>query len=561
MRINPIAILQELTKVCSSFCVIRGKDTILEGTYRDIDCFVRVDEFFVVDNKLTALGFERINLRRGALFYSLQSDEINCIFDLHIDFSIHGVDWNINYDPDKHCDISMQIRFLDETSTNEHAILISIYQNKGKNCENLYLPPLEELSFINPSKYLYYKAQYFLRFKYSHIKIFFYIFLLFSSLNITLQWLSFYREKALSISAINNFGRFKVRERLLMLKTASIKEICVKNTRDQDLRFGWLPAEKNIIADFISTHSKRSKIIYFILKYFWFLVAPDNKLRIYNSNGAGSGRNIVGIFFGTPSKDRSLLFYYKKRNRAFFIKFSSEEEESNYNARYEYEAILFFQKVQNVFNSPRARFYKNALVTSKISRNTSKFQPHIDEYLTCLTLAQFSYCKFGTAQSLLIEYPLAHTVKNTVAFEYYQALRLELEENIDNFHEVIATSWAHGDLTPWNVLETSPKLTLIDFEKFRFSDCVVGYDFAHYYISSFIFSTENKTAITFSHIRSKMADLWDELNFKGKPGLGLLTCLVLLEYLQVAVSSDAKLTEYRALYRVVDLFLQNKNEI
>lgn len=559
MNINVLEISQSLTQCCTSFCIIRGKNEFLSGSYRDIDCFVRVDEFFILDELLVSYGFSRRNIRRGALFYEFKNDNEIYLFDVHVEFAIHGVDWGIEFDPKNHCEECNQIRFLRSDMIAEHAILITIYQNKGYKKKLLDLPDYEKLEFIRPNRLLYYRAQKYLRSSNSHRKTYYYAFLFTGNVNILLAWFNYFREHSLNVKALCNFGKFKIRERLLLLNLDSIKEIRVKNTRDDDLRFGWVPTNDNRISGFISGHSFRGKVIQKMLKYISFALKADQRLFIYLKNNFSSGRNILGIFFGTPSLDRSVIFHYRNRDYLYFLKFPATKS-ALYNARHEHDSISHFRRVQNVFEVPRSRLYHNALLTRSVQGIDEAPRSSIGDSLKKLTVQQTKLSKLGALSS----FEIVQDVKNTDALEHFNRLRLQVKSEFLQCNQKVATSWAHGDLTPWNLLRTKPKYTLIDFEKFKFSDCVVGYDLVHYFISGFIFAQKPPENEAFRKLTFDLEVIWDDLEFQGKPDLELLISLVLLEYLYVAMGSREEILEYRSLYQTVDIFLQaldEKNEI
>ena len=556
MNISILKISQLLTEYCTSFCIIRGKNEFGNGTYRDIDCFVRVDEFYILDELLISYGFSRRNIRRGALFYELKRDEKIYLFDVHIEFAIHGVDWGIDFDPKIHCEYFDKIRFLRSDMIAEHAILIEIYQNKGQKRNLIDLPNYEKLKFLRPGRFLYYRAQKYLRSKNSQRKIKFYTFLFTSSTNTLFAWLNYYRENSLNIKAISNFGKFKIRDRLLLLNLNSIKEIKVKNTRDDDLRFGWVRTNDNKISDFISVHSYRGKVIQKLLRYCSFALIADQKLFIYLTNNFASERSILGIFFGTPSIDRSVLFHYRNRGYSYFLKFTATESSSAYNAKHEHEAISYFRRVQDVFEVPRSRLYHNALLTKSVQGISDAPGSGISASLKKLTVQQSKLSKLDA----LDDFEILQNVKNTEALEYFNRLHRQWRSEVLPCKQKVATSWAHGDLTPWNLLRTIPKYTLIDFEKFRFSSCVVGYDLVHYFISEFIFSQKVPEKEGFNKLTCDIELIWDDLEFQGKPDLPILISLVLLGYLYVALGSGEKIIEYKSLYQTVDIFLQALDE-
>ena len=121
-------LLVTLSKKTDTFCIIRGHKNLFNNDFRDIDCFVRADEFHIIDYELTDLGFLKKGFRPSAVFYEKHLNGVKCIIDLHIDFSIHGVDWNLNFDVQKHCQEILGVRTLNEQAALEHAILISVFQ-------------------------------------------------------------------------------------------------------------------------------------------------------------------------------------------------------------------------------------------------------------------------------------------------------------------------------------------------------------------------------------------------------------------------------------------------
>ena len=179
MKVEVISTLARLTKVSETFCVIRGSENLFSGLHRDIDCFVRADEFYHIDQILKSLGFKRTGIRRSALFYELNVDDVICIIDLHIDFAVHGVDWNIVFNPSTHCRMVKKVRILKENLVNEHKVLISIYQNKGLNPFDDDLPKFEQLQLVRPNKRLYLSSISFLKSKTKFKKIKFFRTLIF----------------------------------------------------------------------------------------------------------------------------------------------------------------------------------------------------------------------------------------------------------------------------------------------------------------------------------------------------------------------------------------------
>lgn len=188
MKLNIKNLFVTLSTKTETFCIIRGHNKFFDNNYRDIDCFVSADEFYVIDRELTELGFLRKGFRPNAVFYEKYMNEEKCIIDLHICFSVHGIDWNLDFDTQKHCREILGVRILNEKATLEHAILISIFQNKGLDVNIGHLPNFSELSFIQPEKREYLKAVKFLRASKKLRKISFFIFLLKSSKQTLFAW-------------------------------------------------------------------------------------------------------------------------------------------------------------------------------------------------------------------------------------------------------------------------------------------------------------------------------------------------------------------------------------
>ena len=563
-------ILQELSLSTSSFCIIRGSEKLFKGDFRDIDCYICPTEYNIVSTIFENYNFYPVEGRKNEIFYKSDLYHDGLIFDLHFSLSIHGVNFLKIIDINQNIFYKDNIRFLNQDVVVEHAIGIGVYQNKfvlPSELKNRSLPNYEDLKYINVGKVKF--NFWLLSFSSPLIlkRFLFYIGLFtFDSRYRLVDWLCFVIQPKMKVSVLDLLTDSQIYPCVKELNLNLPNCMSVKLTKMGDLRFSWPDRQSSLITSFISQHTLRARAIVFLIKKINILPRPDIIIN-YEKTVLGFTRKLPRVFqacfFGTPSIDKSILINYKKGLYNYFSKSKPKNSLSIYDPYKEYEALRNFSIFQKTFKSPRGRLYKDNFITKGIIPNGKINNELIDKMLIDYTNQQ--YCKVKLLSANMFKFNDGCMFKvNKKAFEYYSSIEDNINYNINNDLKIIPVSWAHGDLTPWNIIFSKPHIYVIDFEKFKLSGVPVGYDFIHYYISKILFGTKKLNFKTLNYNIISIRNRWNLLNSNIATSKGLFSLniyLVLLSYLKTATESKRELSQYDDLYSYTEAIIVILNEM
>jgi hypothetical protein len=551
-------ILRELTNSASSFCVIRGEEKLFTGDFRDIDCYVCPSEYGLVRGVLNRHKFFPEEGRKNEFFFHEQTGQTDLIIDLHLTFSIHGVNVFKSFELSRDTVSRVGIRFFTKKSVVEHAIAISIFQNKcslSSELKDIILPTYQELSVLDVGqKQYHFWRMALLAPKVLKKPLFLIGMCLIECTNVRKSWFGFLMQPNASESLVNLVFKSGIYSGIKDLNLDMPKSISVKLTTAGDLRFAWASAEPKLIGNFISQHTLRARLIVALMGWLIPLVRPALILffdQRPKSQNVKLERNFRACFFGTPSVDQSLLIYYEKASINFYAKFRPNESESLYDAKREFEARECFSSFQDVFCAPAGKLYKQYHITKAIQRSSAISDASIQKLLIEYTLQQETKALTQAKAEFLEGIERDIVPVNARAFELYRKLTKNIISTSKCEADVISLTWAHGDLTPWNMIISGNDVYVIDFEKFVFMGMPIGYDLVHYNVSALIFAPSRSSVKEVKTWVVKARKIWAELkgiHVNSEILFALNIFLVLSSYLKIAVESEKELTQYLDIY-------------
>lgn len=527
-------LLQDLSSKFKSFVYLRGD---LDDP-RDIDCVLSIDDFITFNN-LYKTNINNYNGKRAnAVFVSLNYKGINIVLDIHLNFKTHGVSY---YSDDFYYLNTTNIegiRCLNNIASFFHSLSIVIFINKFKKNKNF------ETKFSNIDKSLLNLKE---RWIFNHLRdkplklpIYLIIILLFYP-NLFIHWILYKFERRGKIGLLIKLSEYNIID---LLKNLGIdyNDLSFINTKDDELRFAVSGTDLNQAFSYVSMSNNGiiiKKHISGLLSFFKIskLIYQNIVFEGYKSNK----RQLLSVFFGTHSIDKSQLIKYSKGTSNYLIKFG--EFVKNESVSMDLYRLIGLSlappkhklrsgdKLIQQYIEPKPISFDNFLISFEFS-----------EYIH----RQFSDSKLGNVNTLTRK-QFYFKSNEFITFQKFKY------DKIDSNINEVPLSWAHCDLTLWNIINESSisgkfKYHIIDFEKFKPTDVPAGYDFCHYVCSYHIFYNIELTDKDYYYYFELFNEVLSSLNFKiSLDYYNFLISEVVINYMIIADSSSKFLTQYNWL--------------
>jgi hypothetical protein len=571
--VNVYEILARISTEIPEFIVLRGKESILAGNFRDIDCYVGKNDLFRLFSVLDKFEGRVHSSRVNGICIDIRLADKLVTLDVHFSLNVHGV---VTFEPSgdflkSRREVIRGIAFYSDEVEIVHAHLICLFGNRGLLPKRLTKVDFTEevaerhAELITSAtkfdgrkivKYTRRNTRYSWRFAPVIISI--------AGLSNALGWIkyiwsAFHIDRTSEVLySIYQSGVISVLNKHMVDKGRTWNIVL---NRDGDVRFVCVSKDISSVFVFISRHSAKSLLKFFALKALSVFKIGFQSSYIFDDTSLVSvqtNRRLVSCFFGTRSIDRTILLLIERGGTQYFVKFKGKDLDGD--VKQEFLNLRKYSRLSKSLLAPRAFLLSNNVMLQRKQAS----RPYLPSSFLGSEQLKFylSDQKLAAQKVALCEFleRLEAELNAVLHGRYYAAWNKLLILYKNTYfqrplrQEFIYTSWSHGDFTPWNVLWDGKRFKLIDFEKFCNSGSPLGLDLMTYLVAPIIFENRRINKAMERRMRSIF------LKMEGLNGINaclqfdISLVVVLSKYLQVASNSPNQLIQYDWLLNACNHF-------